>query len=85
MASLLEWRAGPNESLMADISDLRLTVRPPAQFIGEFQYSVLRRQHGRGSPFAKVEGGARERLHDAIAAAEQAASRSIPQGHHEEV
>ncbi len=43
MASLLEWRAGPNESLMADISDLRLTVRPPARFIDKFRYSVLRR------------------------------------------
>jgi len=70
---------------MADLSDLRLTVRPPARFIGEFQYSVLRRQYGRGSPFAEVEGGARERLHDAIAVAEQTALRLIPQGDHEEV
>jgi len=62
-------------TLMANTRDWRLTVQPPAMFVGEFRYTVLRRQHGQGSPFAKVEGGARERLHDAMAAAEQAASR----------
>ncbi len=64
---------------MANICDLRLTVQLLAQFAGEFQYSVPRWQYGRGSPFARVEGGARECLHDAIAAMEQAASRLIPQ------
>lgn len=83
VASSLEWRAGPNESLIADIRDLRLTVQAPARFVGDFRYSVLRQQqHGRGSIFAKVERGARERLHDAMVAAEQAASRLSPQDQH---
>lgn len=77
-ASLLEWRAGPNGVLMTDVRDLQLIVGAQARFVDEFRYWVLRRQYGRGSLLAEVEGGVRECLHDAIAAAERAALRLIP-------
>ena len=74
-ATLLNWRAGPNRVLMADKDDLRLTVEAPAYFVGDFRFTVLRRQYGRGSLFAVVEAGTGVRLHDAMAAAELAAGR----------
>jgi hypothetical protein len=74
-ATLLNWRAGPNEVLMADKGSLRLIVEAPACFVGEFRFPVLRRQYGQGGLFAVVEAGAGVRLHDAMAAAELAAGR----------
>jgi len=50
---------------MADRGSLRLTVEAPACFVGEFRFTVLRRQYGQGSLFAVVEAGAGVRLHDA--------------------
>lgn len=79
MTLLLEWHAKPNESLMVDTGDLRLTVEPPPQFVGKFRYTVLRRQYGKGSLFAVIETGAELRLHDAMMTAEQAALRLVPQ------
>ena len=76
-ATLLNWRAGPNGVLMADKGDLRLTVETPACSVGEFRFTVLRRQYGQGSLFAVVQAGAGTRLHDAIAAAELAAGRFV--------
>ena len=72
---MLNWRAGPNRVWMADKGSLRLIVEAPACFVGEFRFTVLRRQYGRGSLFAVVEAGARTRLHDAMVAAELAAGR----------
>lgn len=69
---MLDWRAGPDEILTADSGDLRLMVQP-LRFAGEFRYTVLRRQYGRGSLFAVVETGTEPGLHDAMKAAEQAA------------
>ena len=72
---MLEWRAGSDGSLMADKGSLRLTIEAPALFLGEFRFTVLQRQYGRGSMFGVVETGARPRLHDAMKAAELAADR----------
>lgn len=74
-ATLLDWRAGPNEVLMADKGSLRLIVEAPACFVGEFRFTVLQRQYGQGSLFAVVDAGTGVRLHDAMAAAELAAGR----------
>jgi len=74
-ATLLNWRAGPNKVLMADKGSLRLIVEAPACFIGEFRFTVLRRQYGQGSLFAVVKAGAGVCLHDAMAAADRAAGR----------
>ncbi len=74
---MLNWRAGPNRVLMADKGNLRLTVEAPACFVGEFRFTVLRRQYGQGSLFAVVEAGTGVRLHDAMAAAELAARRFV--------
>ncbi len=60
---------------MVDKGSLRLTVEAPACFVGEFRFTVLRRQYGQGSLFAVVEAGAGVRLHDAMAAAELAAEK----------
>jgi len=62
---------------MADKGNLRLTVEAPACFVGEFRFTVLRRQYGQGSLFAVVEAGTGVRLHDAMAAAELAARRFV--------
>lgn len=72
---MLNWRAGPNKVLMADKGSLRLIVEAPACFIGEFRFTVLRRQYGQGSLFAVVAAGAGVCLYDAMAAAELAAGR----------
>lgn len=60
---------------MANRGDLRLTVEAPACFVGEFRFTVLRRQYGQESLFVIVETGAEVRLHEAMAAAELAAER----------
>ena len=62
---------------MADKGDLRLTVETPACFVGEFRFTVLRRQYGQGSLFAAVQTGAGICLYDAMAAAELAAGRFV--------
>jgi hypothetical protein len=76
-AALLDWRAGPNGILMADKGDLRLTVEAPAWFVGEFRFTVLRRQYGQGSLFAVVETGVGDRLYDAMAAAALVAEKLV--------
>ncbi len=58
---------------MANVGDLRLTVQPPPGFVGEFRYTVLRRQYGKGSLFAMIKTGTEPCLHDAMQAAEQVA------------
>ncbi len=59
---MLNWRAGPDEVLMADKGSLRLIVEAPACFVGEFRFTVLQRQYGQESLFAVVEAGAGVRL-----------------------
>lgn len=60
---------------MVGRGSLRLTVEAPARFLGEFRFTVLRRQYEQGGLFAVVETGTEPRLHDAMAAAELAADR----------
>lgn len=63
---------------MADVGELRLTVYAPPRFLGEFCFSVLRRQYGQGSPFAVVDTGGKSVLREAMAAAEDLAATLMP-------
>ena len=72
------WRAGLNGLLVADVNDVRMTIEAPARFIGLFQFNVLRRQHGEGSPFALVSAGIGGSLAEAMASAGAAAATVTP-------
>lgn len=63
---------------MADVGELRLTVYAPPRFLGEFRFSVLRRQYGQGSPFAVVNTGGKSALREAMEAAEGMAATLMP-------
>lgn len=72
---MFSWRAVANGLVVLDKGELRLTVEAPLARAGGFRFTVLRRQYGRGSPFAAVETGMEANLLDAIAAAELAAGK----------
>jgi len=73
----LRWRRGPNGRLLAEVGELRLEVYRCAEHARVAGFAVLRRQYGRGSPFALINSGSAASLFSAMRAAEQASARFL--------
>jgi hypothetical protein len=70
------WRSGRGGELWADLGSLRLVVHASDPDGGRVRFSVLRRQHGRGSPFALVASGVENDQLAAMDAAEALAANA---------
>jgi len=70
------WRSGRGGELWADLGSLRLVVHASDPDGGCVRFSVPRRQHGRGSPFALVGSGVGEDRLAAMDAAEALAANA---------
>ena len=66
--------------LAAEVDGYCLQVRAPVQAGGQWAYTVLRRQYGRGSLLALVGQGRAPTLADAVDAAERLAPLIVPGG-----
>ena len=73
----LRWRRGPNGRLLAEVGELRLEAYRYAKQARAAGFAVLRRQYGRGSPFALIASGSAVSLFAAMRAAEQASARFL--------
>ena len=66
--------------LAAEVDGYCLHIRAPVQAGGQWAYTVLRRQYGRGSLLALVGKGRAPTLSDAVYATERLACLVVPGG-----
>lgn len=72
-----KWRRGPKGRLLAEIGEYRLEAYRCPEKARTAQFTVLRRQYGRGSPLALIDSGSAADLFAAMRAAERSGSRFL--------